>query len=347
MAKRTADIDWLGIAPVVAVALYGEPVKKTATEWRWEEPSSLYFSPMAGTWYRFSQGIGGGVLDMVEHARQCDRESAWQWIKDKHYVGSVKTVERMREEMPYGQRGKQANAPNYWRMKPDAIKLGQGWTPFQVIRSSARSHPFWRWADKRKLWSGPAVSPVLWIPASDMWFRNKHTGAGAILCPVVPMPKCGDGPARAVGCQLIHIDSNGNPALDRALEDGGLSKRSYGLLRGSVFPVGLVGGPKRSRHIAVCEGVADALAIASHAEVPVVAAMSANNYKNLLVPLLTYDKVTIYADNDEAGIESAVKLAKELNKRKPGMVQGLVCDKDPADHFSSTPFRIRNYNARG
>ena len=73
--------------------------------------------------------------------------------------------------------------------------------------------------------------------------------------------------------ELIAVDRDGTPALDRPANAGGLGKRTHGPKSGAVVVFGcpdltLAMGPVR-----VGEGVADALALASRYPGPAVATL--------------------------------------------------------------------------
>ena len=74
--------------------------------------------------------------------------------------------------------------------------------------------------------------------------------------------------------ELIAVDRDGTPALDRPANAGGLGKRTHGPKSGAVVVFGcpdltLAMGPVR-----VGEGVADALALASRYPGPAVATLN-------------------------------------------------------------------------
>ena len=66
------------------------------------------------------------------------------------------------------------------------------------------------------------------------------------------------GSERLTGVQLIHVDADGLPALDKPGPDG-LPKRSFGQMAGAVCVLGLQG----HGGVNVAEGLADALALAA------------------------------------------------------------------------------------
>ena len=86
MDKRTdldKQIDWIAIAPEVAVRLKGEPRTKSEKEWRWGSKGSFALYLENGTFSDYEDGVTGGVIAMVEHCEGLtSREEAVQWLKD-------------------------------------------------------------------------------------------------------------------------------------------------------------------------------------------------------------------------------------------------------------------------
>ena len=77
------ETDWPALLPVVAQRLLGDPIKKTAREWRYGRKGSLVVhvgGSRAGTWKDFEGDEGGGVLDLVRRERQCDKAGAVDWL---------------------------------------------------------------------------------------------------------------------------------------------------------------------------------------------------------------------------------------------------------------------------
>ena len=106
-------------------------------------------------------------------------------------------------------------------------------------------HPVRRWVARRGLyWPAPVPLPscIRWLPAGLL--SQQHQGAGAIVAafaphdewaerwPHLPNPTC---------IELVHLDAEGLPALDKPAEEGGLGKRSYGIRQGAVC---LLGDPR-------------------------------------------------------------------------------------------------------
>ena len=127
-------------------------------------------------------------------------------------------------------------------------------------------HPARRWLAARNLWRPELPTPgaLRWLPAAAHYQgRGSHTGAGSIIAlaappaawtvawPELPIPQ---------SVQIIAVDAEGNPALDRPADSGGLGKRSIGSTTGAIVVLGCAELADALEPVRVAEGVADALA---------------------------------------------------------------------------------------
>ncbi len=181
--------------------------------------------------------------------------------------------------------------------------------PFDV------GHPARRWFASRNLWR-PEVevpAPLRWLPASRTR-PGPHTGAGSLVAllatpatwaeawPRLPDPQA---------VEIIAVDREGNPALDRPQQDGGLGKRTLGDKTGAVL---ILGNPRLASidaPVRVAEGVADAMALAARFPGPAVASMgdagmNADGFAGWLASAAA--GAIIHADNDAAGQRAASRL---------------------------------------
>ena len=147
-------------------------------------------------------------------------------------------------------------------------------------------HPVRRWVARRSLyWPAPVPLPsaVRWLPA---------------------------------GVELVHIDAEGAPALDKPAAADGLSKRSYGVRQGAVC---ILGDPRPENAVGLIlvEGLADALALASRypETVATVGGISGMQADRLIDWLAAWPSVTLYADDDPDGIDGARRLRRLLAHR--------------------------------
>ena len=189
-------------------------------------------------------------------------------------------------------------------------------------------------------------SPLRWLPASRT-FPGPHVGAGSLVAllaplsawaaawPVLPHP-------RAV--EIIAIDLEGRPSLDRAAELGGLGKRTLGDKQGCVLVLGnpKIGAGEYPTRIA--EGVADALALAARFSGPALATMGDAGIKTQeLARWLSQSPkgAVIHADNDAPGREAANRLLLAV-KAFRGQARAVLPaeGKDVADTAASQSFPI-------
>ena len=188
------------------------------------------------------------------------------------------------------------------------------WTETVAIPRDA-DHPARRWLANRNLWRPEveAPAPVRWLPASRTR-PGPHTGAGSLVAllanptvwaeawPRLPNPQA---------VEIIAVDREGNPALDRPEQEGGLGKRTLGEKTGAVL---ILGDPRLASieaPVRVAEGVADAMALAARFSGPAVgsmgdAGMTAEGFARWLASAAA--DVIIHADNDNAGQKAASRL---------------------------------------
>lgn len=188
------------------------------------------------------------------------------------------------------------------------------WAEAEAIPHSA-GHPARRWLANRNLWRPEveAPAPLRWLPASRTR-PGPHTGAGSLVAllanptawaeawPRLPNPQA---------VEIIAVDREGNPALDRPNHDGGLDKRTLGAKTGAVLVLGDPRLTSIDAPVRVAEGVADALALAARFPGPAVASMgdagmTAEGFAEWLASAA--EGVVIHADNDAAGQKAASRL---------------------------------------
>ena len=188
------------------------------------------------------------------------------------------------------------------------------WAETEAIPHSA-DHPARRWLANRNLWRPEveAPAPLRWLPASRTR-PGPHTGAGSLVAllanpttwteawPRLPNPQA---------VEIIAVNREGNPALDRPEQEGGMGKRTLGEKTGAVL---ILGNPRLTSieaPVRVAEGVADAMALAARFSGPAVASMgdagmNADGFARWLAS--AGEGVVIHADNDHAGQKAASRL---------------------------------------
>ena len=188
------------------------------------------------------------------------------------------------------------------------------WAETTTVPANA-DHPARRWFAHRNLWRPEvaAPGPLRWLPAS-LTRPGPHTGAGSLVAllakpadwvaawPHLPDPQA---------VEIIAVDSEGNPALDRPPSENGLSKRTLGAKTGAVLVLGNPQVDVIDSPVRVAEGVADALALAARFSGPTIASMgdagmTAEGFSVWLAQAGA--GVVIHSDNDEAGQAAASRL---------------------------------------
>ena len=272
---RTAD--WPEILRAVALELLGEPTERRGHEWRYGRRGSLAVNvggQRGGSWYDFEAGHGGGALELLRHRQGLDKPQALEWLRTRGLLQESRPGVRTtgsalpRDGRSPGKTGHRSLATGERASGPDsdvARRIGWArswWEGAQQIPTSAE-HPARRWLAARHLWRPelPLPAAVRWAPAT-----GGHTGAGSIVALAArPVAWASAWPSLpdADAVQLVHVDAQGQPALDRLETEGGLSKRTVGVAQGAVV---ILGNPVLSEARApvhVAEGLADALALAS------------------------------------------------------------------------------------
>ena len=113
--------DWSGLLEPVAQELLGEPVRRSAGgEWRYRRKGSLAVhvdGPRRGSWRDHEAGVGGGVLDLLEHVEGLERDDALVWLRERGLLdgpplapGGPKRTNAGASRRPIGCHGK----PRLW-----------------------------------------------------------------------------------------------------------------------------------------------------------------------------------------------------------------------------------------
>ena len=325
VSMSTPTADWPEILKAVALEVLGRPTERRRNEWRYGRHGSLAVhigGQRAGSWRDFEAGRGGGVLDLLRHYEGLDKPEALEWLRARGLLQDSRPGAPGRPESrptvivctrdrrgaknvgnPSTAQQGQASGPD-----PDSLqRIGRArswWEASQPIPTSPE-HPARRWLANRRLWRPelPLPEAVRWAPAT-----GQHTGAGAIVAlaaqPVAwaaAWPKLPE----LTAVQLVHVDVQGQPALDRPAEAGGQSKRTMGMLQGAAVVLGNPLLPEALAPAHVAEGLADALGLASRVEGTSAAALGTSGMMaqdQLLAQWLAgaAQGVRIHNDADEA-----------------------------------------------
>ena len=210
-------------------------------------------------------------------------------------------------------------------------------------------HPTRRWMQHRNLWHPEVQVPgsLRWIDAAST-FPGPHTGAGSIVALLAPLAwwqAAWPGLPRPSALEIIAIDADGRPSLDRPAAAGGLSKRTLGSKQGCFLVIGSPVLSSLPYPVRVAEGVADALSLAARSPGPAVATMGDAGMGNEdLARWLAQasEGVVIHADDDAAGVAGANRLRAAITVAG-GRARAVrpTHGKDAADASALTPLPQR------
>ena len=205
--------------------------------------------------------------------------------------------------------------------------------------------------NRRNLWRMelPPPSALRWLPAQAPVWRGQHTGAGALVA-LMATPSAWaaawPGLPAAQAVQLVNVNAEGAPALDRPADVKGLEKRTHGSTVGAVAVFGNPALALAFAPVRVAEGIADALALAARYEGPAVATLGTAGLRDQTETLTNWLSnaprgVMVHADDDAnaAGAEAARVLCRRI--RLNGAEARAVfppTGKDAAEAASRRPF---------
>ena len=346
------DSTFVAIAPAVCERLLGDPSGRSRREWRWGRKGSFRLTLDTGTWNDFEAGEGGGVLALVMREERLDKAGAIEWLaqqgflrkQDSSPIYTTYSAQRRSSRSPHSPAGQTNN-----NLTPEQRnRQTLSWIRSQVLPiADAHDHPVRAWMRRRNLWRAdlPLPPSVRWIPADAPVFRGTHSGAGAIAFPLAPI-----GAWRAdypdtpppTAVQLVCIDDDGERADYENSQGRRVDKPKFGNARLAVWTVGDVRGDSA----VICEGAADALALAARNPEPVIATLTTPRpvmaWKN---ELSVFDFVTLWPDMDEEdeqgrrpGLDSvkALAVARKLDGLETDVV-GVEVGKDAADAAREAP----------
>ena len=347
--------DWSALLPEVARRLLGKPprIEAGGDTWRYGAHGSLAVhvgGARAGSWHDFEAGAGGGTLALVER-EVGDRAAALRWLADSGLIEtpSPRSPPRHLKNAPsraaHGALGADLVSQHPPReskggttVTATAAAAARLWAAAILIPADP-AHPARRWAGCRQLWPPGCAWPaaVRWLDRRHL--HTHHAGAGALVVLRAPPEAWREGtvlpdPATAV-VDLVHVDADGSPALDRPATTGGLGKRTYGR-GGGVALLGVLGV---SGAVNVAEGLADALAVASRHPDP---AVCVGGTGGLQAPALAAwlarlpGGARVYADPDPAGRRAGALLVARV-QRAGGRAVLVDLPADPADTAASLP----------
>ena len=349
------DSTFVTIAPAVCERLLGDPSGRSSREWRWGRKGSFRLALDTGTWNDFEAGEGGGVLTLVMREERLDKAGAIEWLaqqgflrkQDRTHSYPASSTQSRSTQSP-GSPGSPAGQHRNTLTPEQRNRQTLSWIRSQVLPiADAHDHPVRAWMRRRNLWRAelPLPPSMRWIPADAPVFRGTHSGIGAIAFPLAPIGAWRAGypdtpPPTAV--QLVCIDDDGERADYENSQGRRVDKPKFGNARLAVWTVGDI----RGESVTVCEGAADALALAARNPEPVIATMTtprpALAWKG---ELSVFDFVTLWPDmddEDEQGRRPGLDATKALARARKmdgrfTEVMGVEVGKDAADAAREAP----------
>ena len=265
----TRSVDFPAAARAVCTEIWGRPTAQYATHWRFGSRQSKSLHLESGRITDFEADWKGGVLDALQQYGGCaDRAAAWRWLEARGLA-------------PPWDPGDSTPPP-----EPGA------WTAAKTLPDRERkpAPPPFHEVDLPRLdyvaiprRSGASAEPVGGItkcerpegaawPSGCRWLRNWWGGDSVMVPLATPDAWLADGGLSAAavkGIHAVHVARDGSPRQHRNLNKRSWNNKRSGTAAGCGF---LAGQPVCDGTLALCEGVADALAIHWHRGIPALAA---------------------------------------------------------------------------
>ena len=292
------------------------------------------------------------MLDLVMREERLDKAGAVTWLETQGFLASRQKTGGFGNASGRATITKSPYSPAYEgsgaRIPQQGGRAALRWIRNQILPIADRhDHPIRNWMARRNLWRPelPLPPSMRWIPADASVFRGTHSGVGAIAFPLSPLSAWRESypetPSPAA-VQLVCIDADGNRADYENSQGNRVDKPKFGNARLAVWTVGDI----RQDRAMVCEGAADALALAAREPDPVIATLSTSRptveWRDVLS---VFDHVTMWPDMDEAdeqgrraGLDAARSLAQARKLACQSVTaMGVSVGKDAADAAGVAP----------
>ena len=201
------------ILKAVVLEVLGQPAERRGNEWRYGRHGSLVVNiggQRAGTWRDFEAGHGGGTLELLRHYQDLDKPQALEWLRARGLLPNSRPESRP-TVLP-------------------ALGTSQGpKTPENAPQRRRSGHPGrTRTCFDASIGRAPGGRP----PSPSRRRRSIRR-----RCAGQPPAVAAGAPDRRRGA-AVHVDAQGQPALDRPAEAGGREKRAMGMLQGAAVVLG-------------------------------------------------------------------------------------------------------------
>ena len=350
--REYSDANWRTMAPDVCTRLLGDPSSRSSKEWRWGRKGSFRLSLETGTWNDFESGEGGGVIALIMREERLEKDGALAWLEQHGFLrrqghqgpGCNDLRQRSHAERAETSPIHRSMTRRPARHPEEAVR----WIRSQVLPiADTPDHPTRAWMRRRNLWRSelPLPPSLRWVPADAPVFRRSHSGVGAVAFPLAPISAWRDAfpdTPQPTAVQLVCIDADGQRADYENSQGNRVDKPKFGNARLAVWAVGNIGGDA----VTVCEGAADALALAARDPDPVIATLTtprpALQWRD---ELSIFETVTLWPDMDDMdnhgrrpGLDAVVALAQARKLAGQSVdVMGVEIGKDAADAAHEAP----------
>ena len=282
-----------------------------------------------------------GVIGLVQYGLGLDKSAALSWLKDNGYLDNAFTV----SDTPLSK----ANPKNKSR-RGSAGQYDFGLRLWRESKPIPRdfNHAARRWAAARNLLPPfMPFPPVLRYGVYADYKRGDRPYIIAFVCTLDALaevyPNLPKIEPLKVRWQTLWIDLNGN-SVDKQgnpVKRGGLKNLYGGFGDEHDYPVMCLGDPTAD-NLAVCEGIADALAIYSRCPGAVTAMLGSPKLteRSHTLECLARAGRTVTIFNDLDAVDGAKKLKAKINSIGGRVRRMDPNEKDPADAAALDPFPV-------
>ena len=310
--------DWPAIIGPVAVALLGEPSRRSGRELRYGRKGSLSVHLDKGTWHDHESATGGGVLDLVKRDRGCDTAGAMEWLESGGFVESRDRDRPMRTTscVDHERTLRTPKPPQPADTGPDprAALVAQLW----ACTVPADATPGRLYLALRFAWPPHGIGPnlpttVRWLaheasPGSNRaakWYGLPEGAAGALTFAWWRPGDEDDPDPRAVSLVAVSTTGERVPWFGR-----GAKILEVGQRTGAVFTAREV--DTTDAPLLACEGEINALALSLSPWAEPGRVVSVGPAGNMSVVTVGGRDVILFADDDTAGRKAALKASRAV-----------------------------------
>jgi hypothetical protein len=250
-------------------------------------PQAVSLNEAKGCWYDHRDGVGGGVLDLIQHVRGCDRGAALRWLADLNGMPIDDRSFTVAEQRQCGRQRVKADrlAQDVAADRDDGKRTRAALSIWQSTKS-AWGTPVEAYLSSR----GLTIPP----PPSLRFAWLKHPSGNIWPTMVALIRRGADGVPVAIHRTFLAHDGTDKASVERA-------KLMLGPVRG-----GAVRLAPASDVLMVGEGIETCLAAMQESGHPAWAALSTSGLRTLDLPPGIVD-IIVLADGDDPGEAAALE----------------------------------------